>query len=103
MAENTTQQESKDRSQPKSRIGVVVSNKMTKTVVVQVERRTRHGKYGKYLTERTKYKAHDEKQACKIGDTVRILETRPLSKEKRWRVAEIISSIAELPAQKAEA
>lgn len=103
MAENTTQQESKDRSQPKSRIGVVVSNKMTKTVVVQVERRTRHGKYGKYLTERKKYKAHDEKQACKIGDTVRILETRPLSKEKRWRVAEIISSIAELPAQKAEA
>ena len=107
MAENTTQAQkpTKDRSHPKSRIGVVVSNKMTKTVVVVVERRTRHGKYGKFLTERKKYKAHDEHQACKMGDTVRILETRPLSKEKRWRVAEVIESNAEqaVPGQKAEA
>jgi len=109
MAENTTQEQkptTKGRSQPKSRVGVVVSNKMTKTVVVQVERRMRHGKYGKFLTERKKYKAHDENQACKMGDTVRILETRPLSKEKRWRVAEVIESNAEqaqAAGQKAEA
>jgi len=106
MSENTTQnQETQGRSMPKTRIGVVVSNKMTKTVVVEVRRRTRHGKYGKILTERKKYKAHDEKQACKIGDKVRILETRPLSREKRWRVAEIIESTGEQgqPAQKAEA
>ena len=79
-----------DRGQPKSRIGLVLSNKMTKTVVVQVERRMKHGKYGKYMTEKKKYKVHDEKQECKPGDQVRIVETRPMSKEKRWRVAEIL-------------
>jgi len=104
MAENTTQ----ERPYPKSRIGVVVSNKMTKTVVVEVQRRMRHGKYGKYLTERKKYKAHDELQACNVGDKVRILETRPISKEKRWRVAEILvavaasGNVAQVAAQKAE-
>jgi len=103
MSENTTQQQEKSRSMPKSRIGTVLSNKMTKTVVVVVERRMKHGKYGKYLTERKKYKAHDEKQACKPGDKVRILETRPMSKEKRWRVAEIIESAEQQPGQKAEA
>ena len=106
MTENTTQTtEHEGRGQPKSRIGTVLSAKMTKTVVVQVERRARHGKYGKILTERKKYKAHDEKQACKIGDKVRILETRPLSKDKRWRVAEILESTGEQgqQAQKAEA
>src|SRR2546423_998301 len=104
MSENTTQTESKARSMPKSRIGVVVSNKMTKTVVVEVQRRTKHGKYGKFMTERKKYKAHDEDQACKVGDKVRILETRPLSKEKRWRVAEILESTEAAPGegQKAE-
>ena len=90
MAENTTQQPQKERGHPKSRIGLVLSNKMTKTVVVQVERRMKHGKYGKYVTEKKKYKAHDEQQSCKPGDRVRIVETRPLSKEKRWRVAEIL-------------
>ena len=94
--------EATQRARRKTRTGIVVSNKMTKTVVVQVERRMKHGKYGKYLTERKKYKAHDEKQACKVGDTVRILETRPLSKEKRWRVAEILESNAEQAPQKAE-
>src|SRR5438552_18409669 len=89
MAESTTQTPVK-RAEPKSRVGVVVSNKMTKTVVVQVERRMKHGKYGKYLTEKKKYKVHDEQQACKPGDKVRIVETRPISKEKRWRVAEIL-------------
>jgi small subunit ribosomal protein S17 len=89
MTENA-QQTTAERGQPKSRIGTVLSNKMTKTVVVQVERRMKHGKYGKYLTEKKKYKCHDEQQSAKPGDKVRIVETRPLSKEKRWRVAEIL-------------
>jgi small subunit ribosomal protein S17 len=79
-----------DRGNRKSRIGVVVSNKMTKTVVVKVERRVSDPKYGKIVTKAEKYKAHDEEQACQIGDRVRIVETRPLSKDKRWRVAETI-------------
>jgi len=87
MSENTLQGE---RGRPKTRIGTVLSNKMTKTVVVQVERRAKHGQYGKYLTEKKKYKAHDEQQAAKPGDKVRIVETRPMSKDKRWRVAEIL-------------
>ena len=89
MSENT-QTEIAARGQPKSRIGTVLSAKMTKTVVVQVERRMKHGKYGKYLGEKKKYKVHDEKSECRTGDQVRIVETRPLSKEKRWRVAEIL-------------
>jgi small subunit ribosomal protein S17 len=88
MSENTTQQG--ERGRPKTRIGTVLSNKMTKTVVVQVERRAKHGQYGKYMTEKKKYKAHDEQQAAKPGDKVRIVETRPISKDKRWRVAEIL-------------
>jgi len=90
MSENTEISSSAKRGRPKSRIGVVTSNRMTKTVVVQVQRRMKHGRYGKYLTEKNKYKAHDEDQACKIGDQVRIVETRPMSKDKRWRVAEIL-------------
>ena len=89
MTENVQSEQAK-RGQPKSRIGTVLSNKMTKTVVVQVERRMKHGKYGKYLTEKKKYKCHDELQAAKPGDKVRIVETRPISKDKRWRVAEIL-------------
>ncbi|ABC81708.1 ribosomal protein S17 [Anaeromyxobacter sp. K] len=79
-----------ERGNRKSRIGVVVSNKMTKTVVVKVERRVADPKYGKIVTKAEKYKAHDEDQACQIGDRVRIVETRPISKDKRWRVAETI-------------
>jgi small subunit ribosomal protein S17 len=97
MSENV-QQEQAQRGRPKSRIGTVVSNKMMKTVVVQVERRMKHGRYGKYMTEKKKFKAHDEEQACKIGDRVRITETRPISKDKRWRVAEIVR-----PAEQVEA
>ena len=89
MSENVQKPEA-SRGRPKMRIGTVTSNKMTKTVVVQVERRMKHGRYGKYMTEKNKYKAHDEEQACKIGDIVRITETRPLSKDKRWRVSEIL-------------
>jgi small subunit ribosomal protein S17 len=81
-----------ERGRPKSRVGVVKSNKMDKTVVVEVERRVRHAKYGKFVTRRMKYKAHDEQNACNIGDTVRIVETRPLSKDKRWRVAETLEA-----------
>jgi len=101
MTENTPKTEVADaqadsRGTPKSRIGVVTSNKMTKTVVVVVERRMKHGQYGKYLTVKKKYKAHDETNACNIGDKVRISETRPMSKEKRWRVSEIIEKATEV-------
>jgi small subunit ribosomal protein S17 len=79
-----------ERGNRKSRIGVVVSNKMAKTVVVKVERRVPDPKYGKIVKRAEKYKAHDENNACQIGDKVRIVETRPMSKEKRWRVAETL-------------
>jgi len=72
-------------------IGAVVSDKMDKTVVVQVARRVRHGMYQKFVTTRAKYKAHDEKNECKIGDLVQIVESRPLSAEKRWRVLKRVS------------
>jgi small subunit ribosomal protein S17 len=85
-----------ERGNRKSRIGVVVSNKMAKTVVVRVERRVADLKYGKIVTRATTYKAHDEKQECKPGDRVRIVETRPLSKDKRWRVVETLEKAAEV-------
>jgi small subunit ribosomal protein S17 len=74
----------------KVRVGVVVSDKMQKTVVVQIERRVAHPVYGKMVTRSKKFKAHDEENSARTGDTVRLVETRPLSKDKRWRVAEII-------------
>lgn len=74
----------------KVRVGVVVSDKMQKTVVVKIERRVPHPVYGKMVTRSKKFKAHDEENSAKTGDTVRIVETRPLSKDKRWRVAEIV-------------
>lgn len=70
--------------------GRVVSDKMEKTVVVQVERLQRHPRYGKVLRVRKKYKAHDEENACSVGDMVSIVESRPLSREKRWRVEEVL-------------
>ena len=85
-----------ERGNRKTRIGVVVSNKMAKTVVVKVERRVADSKYGKIVKKAEKYKAHDENQECKIGDKVRIVETRPLSKDKRWRVAETLEKAAEV-------
>ncbi len=85
-----------ERGNRKTRIGVVVSNKMTKTVVVKVERRVADRKYGKIVTKAEKYKAHDESQECKPGDRVRIVETRPMSKDKRWRVVETIEKAAEV-------
>ena len=78
------------RGKRKERVGVVLSNKMDKTVVVRVERTVIHPLYKKEVKMRKKYYAHDEKNECEIGDVVRIMETRPLSKLKRWRVVEII-------------
>lgn len=85
-----------ERGRPKSRIGVVTSNKMQKTVVVQCERRVKHPRYGKYVTRHVRYKAHDESNALKVGDRVRIAETRPLSKDKRWRVVETLVPATEV-------
>ena len=79
-----------DRNLRKTRIGVVSSNKMDKTVVVAVERKVQHPIYGKFLKKTTKFNAHDEKNECSIGDVVRIMESRPLSKTKRWRLVEIV-------------
>jgi small subunit ribosomal protein S17 len=88
MAEQ--QQEATRRNARKTRVGVVVSDKMEKTVVVAIERRMAHPVYGKMMTRTKKLKAHDEENSAKTGDTVRIMETRPLSKDKRWRVVEIV-------------
>jgi small subunit ribosomal protein S17 len=85
-----------ERGNRKTRVGVVISNKMTKTVVVKVERRVADRKYGKIVMKAEKYKAHDENQACSIGDRVRMVETRPMSKDKRWRVAEILEKAVEV-------
>ena len=92
MANETNEQPAMSgRGTPKTRIGVVTSNKMQKTVVVRVERRFKHAQYGKYLVRHVNYKAHDETNHCKVGDRVRIAETRPLSKDKRWRVVETLA------------
>ncbi len=79
-----------ERGMRKSMIGIVVSDKMDKTVVVAIENSVRHPMYNKIIKRTKKYKAHDEENACKVGDKVKIVETRPLSKDKRWRVAEIL-------------
>jgi len=78
------------RNLRKERTGIVVSNKMEKTITVNVDRKIKHAVYGKFMNRSKKFAAHDEKNECGIGDTVRIAETRPLSKNKRWRLVEII-------------
>ena len=78
------------RGYRKTRVGVVVSDKMDKTAVVAIKTKVRHPLYGKMVNRTTKFKAHDEENRCGIGDTVLIMETRPLSKDKRWRIVEII-------------
>ena len=78
------------RNLRKGRQGVVVSNKMEKTIVVAIQRRVRHPKYGKFVKRTTKLYAHDPENTCRVGDVVRIMETRPLSKTKCWRLVEII-------------
>ena len=79
-----------ERNLRKERIGVVVSDKMEKSIVVLVERKVKHPKYGKFVKKSTKFMAHDEKGEAGMGDTVRIMETRPLSKNKCWRLVEIV-------------
>lgn len=81
---------SEQRGIRKTRVGVVVSDKMDKTVVVEIRTRVKHPLYGKILNRTEKFKAHDEENTCGVGDTVRIMETRPLSKDKRWRLVEIV-------------
>lgn len=78
------------RGYRKTRIGVVVSDKMDKTIVVAIKTKIKHPLYGKTVNKTTKLKAHDEENKCKVGDTVKVMETRPLSKEKRWRLVEIV-------------
>jgi small subunit ribosomal protein S17 len=92
MAENTTTT-TEARNLRKTRIGVVTSNKMTKTITVAVERKVKHPIYGKFVKKTTSFHAHDEKSECTVGDIVKIMETRPLSKTKRWRLVEIVEKV----------
>lgn len=78
------------RSKKKTKLAIVLSDKMDKTIVVRIDRLTTHKMYGRVIKRATKFKVHDEKNQAKIGDTVRIMQTRPLSKEKRWRLVEVI-------------
>jgi len=79
-----------ERNLRKERIGIVTSDKMTKSIVVVVERKLKHPMYGKFVKRSNKFLAHDEKEESNIGDTVRIMETRPMSKRKRWRLVEVV-------------
>ena len=79
-----------ERNLRKTRTGVVTSNKMAKTITVAVERKVKHPIYGKFVKKTTRFHAHDEKNECTVGDTVKIMETRPLSKTKRWRLVEVV-------------
>jgi small subunit ribosomal protein S17 len=83
-----------ERGHRKSQLGVVVSDKMDKTVVVKVDRLVKHQLYNKYIKRSVKYKVHDEQNVCKVGDHVQIIECRPLSKDKRWSLKQIIESIS---------
>ncbi len=86
----TTVETTLERNLRKTRVGIVTSNKMDKTITVAVERKVKHPMYGKFVKKTTKFHAHDEKDECTIGDVVKIMETRPLSKTKRWRLVEVI-------------
>ena len=86
-------QSTETRNLRKERIGVVTSNKMTKTITVAVERKVKHPIYGKFIKKTTSFHAHDEKNEASIGDVVRIMETRPMSKTKRWRLVEIVEKV----------
>ncbi len=81
------------RNLRKERIGIVVSNKMDKTIVVAVQQKKKHPKYGKFVKTTTKFYAHDEKNECSVGDLIQIMETRPLSKSKRWRLVKIVEKV----------
>ena len=90
MTTTTTTAATTDRNRRKTRIGKVVRDKMEKTVVVAIERKVKHPVYGRYVRQRTKFKVHDEKNECKVGDTIRFMETRRVSKDKRWRFVEFV-------------
>ncbi len=81
------------RNLRKTRVGVVTSNRMDKTITVAVERKVKHPIYGKFVKKTTRFHAHDEKNECSIGDVVKIMETRPLSKTKRWRLVEVVEKV----------
>lgn len=81
------------RNLRKTKTGIVTSNKMDKTITVKVERKVKHPLYGKFLKKSTSFHAHDEKNECNIGDTVKIMESRPLSKTKRWRLVEVLEKV----------
>ncbi|MAB94672.1 MAG: 30S ribosomal protein S17 [Flavobacteriales bacterium] len=82
-----------ERNLRKERIGIVASNKMDKSIVVAIERKVKHGLYGKFVKKTSRFVAHDEENTCNEGDTVKIMETRPLSKSKNWRLVEIIERV----------
>jgi small subunit ribosomal protein S17 len=82
-----------ERNLRKTKLGVVTSNKMDKSITVKVERKVKHPLYGKFVKKSTKFHAHDEKNECSIGDTVKIMESRPLSKTKRWRLVEVVEKV----------
>ena len=82
-----------ERNLRKTKLGVVSSNRMDKTITVSVERKVKHPLYGKFVKKSTKFHAHDEKNECSIGDTVKIMEGRPLSKTKRWRLVEVVEKV----------
>lgn len=85
--------QAEDRNLRKTRIGIVTSNKMAKTITVAIERKVKHPIYGKFVKKTSKFHAHDEKNECSIGDLVKIMETRPLSKLKRWRLVEVVEKV----------
>jgi small subunit ribosomal protein S17 len=89
----TTAQEASERGRRKLMTGEVVSTAMQKTAVVSIERLVKHAEYGKYVRRRNKYKVHDEKNECKVGDVIRFMETRRLSKDKRWRLVDFVTRV----------
>ena len=88
-----TEKEALSRGKRKVMTGTVVSDSMSKTVVVTIERLVKHATYGKYVRRRNRFKVHDEKNECKVGDVVRFMETRPLSKDKRWRLLDFVQRV----------
>ncbi len=98
----TTQQVTDERGSRRSITGTVTSTKMDKTAVITVIRRVRDRRFHKFVTRRVKYKAHDEKNAAKVGDVVEIIEARPMSRSKRWRILRTLSHNAEIPGQSVE-
>jgi small subunit ribosomal protein S17 len=87
------EQKTEERSRRKVMTGTVVSDKMNKTAVVSIERLVKHPQYGKYVRRRNRFKVHDEKNECKVGDVVRFMETRPLSKDKCWRLLDFVKRV----------